>query len=735
MSRWSEFEGRSRPWLRCLAMLAAWAAPIYLLAQEPAFRHALLPGANRGPAIAALGGLVLVGVLLVAVRRGQIRQRSLFLPALLPILVGTVLSLTTKAPELGQMFDSQLGALLDERALRSGLVVDGFRGGVLLLSVAFTALVSIVHAPGGQPALAVAFGLRASVPLIAVAAVMGWRVIYGADQVVVLLTAMLGVVALAELVTTPGRESALVFGLALAAMVLAAAAGPIDRFLVQTELPAACLAQTSKVVVRYVPALLLAFALVFARRVDREKTFGALSLSLVPPLLVCALSFVFFELARDWARAPGDRWLSSLPAGFEPMESEADEPPKESVDGVLVIGEQALSRGGKAFGSAQELDAPASCDKLVERLALTPRERLVFAADRRVPLARLDCLLGAVTRAARSRRESLDEGSLHTLCTPLEIRFDAREGRVSPAYIQLFGAGCYRGFKDLTVVGPGWSVSTAAESRQHAETEENGVRCPTSAMALAMPRSYPAAEGHARLVCGYAPSAPPEVSAPPSSAPPPESPFELFSVAGAVLAKPEDRSANVAFAAAIRSCYSAPSTRPQHGFEGWLGVSDGAAQPEMWHVTTGIDDESAARCVRGAALDVSRKLAAGKRRGQPLLFTYSVNVGQRVIKLTTTGIKSNAWAPQAIAEQLPVIRACYEPQLRANPGLSGKLTFSLDLDFRHRILAARSQQPPELARVAYCIAPQLQGLDTRPPPEMGDPRSASFNIELDSVWN
>jgi hypothetical protein len=159
-----------------------------------------------------------------------------------------------------------------------------------------------------------------------------------------------------------------------------------------------------------------------------------------------------------------------------------------------------------------------------------------------------------------------------------------------------------------------------------------------------------------------------------------------------------------------------------------------AAQPEVWHVTTAVEDASVARCIQGAALDQSRKLAAGDRPGRPLLFTYSLHARRRSIKLTTTGIKSDAWVPPAVEERLPAIRACFEPQLRANPGLSGKLTFMLDLDFRHRVLAARSQQPKEMERIAYCIAPLLQGLDSKPSPEMGDPRSASFNIELPSFW-
>jgi hypothetical protein len=743
MSRWSEFEAGSRPWLRRVALLTAWAAPIFILTQEPAFRGGLSPDAQRAPVIATLAGLVLMGVLLVAVRRGRIHRESLFLPALLPILAGTVRSITIAAPELGQTFGGVFRALADDRMLRSGLVIDGFREGMLLIAVALTALASNVHAPTGPRALAVAFGLRASVPLVAAAAVLNWRVIYGAEQVVVLLPALLGVVALAELVATRGRESALVFGVALAAALLAAAAGPIDHGVVQNELPAATLVLTGKVLVRYVPALLLAFVLVFALRVDREKTLASLSVALVPPLVACALSFVFFGAARDWARAPGSRWLSSLPPGFELMQGPAsDLPPDERIDRLLLIGDSALSRGGKALGGAQELDTKAGCDKLVERLALTPGEQLVFAADRRVPLARLDCLLGALTRAVQARRERLDDKGASALCTAQEIRFDAEAVAVSRAFIRLYGGGCHDGLHGLTVVGRGWSASTVPESLREDAEDWHGVRCPrrptnlgydsNEVIPLAMTRQVPPADGRERLVCGFAPSLPSEAVGPPS--PPSEpSPFASLSVTGSVLGT-EDKSVKAAFVSAVRSCYSPSSTWPKQMLEGWLAVTN-AAQPEMWHVTTTVEDESAAGCIRGVALDFARKLAAGGRRDEPLMFSYWARALRLSIALTTTGVKSNAWVPQAVQDRLPALRACYEPQLRANPRLFDTLTFTLDLDSRHRIVAARSQQPKEMARIAYCIAPLLQGLETRPLPSMGDTRSASFNIEMAWDWD
>jgi hypothetical protein len=162
-------------------------------------------------------------------------------------------------------------------------------------------------------------------------------------------------------------------------------------------------------------------------------------------------------------------------------------------------------------------------------------------------------------------------------------------------------------------------------------------------------------------------------------------------------------------------------------------VTDAAAQPEMWHVTTASEVDSVSRCIRGVALDFARKVADGEQRRQPVMFTYEALAQRRSITLTTSGVKGEAWVPQAVQDRLPAIRACYEPQLRANPRLFGRLTFTVDLDSRHRVLAARSQQPKEMARIAYCIAPLLQGLEAQPLPGMDDPRSASFNVEME--WN
>jgi hypothetical protein len=151
-----------------------------------------------------------------------------------------------------------------------------------------------------------------------------------------------------------------------------------------------------------------------------------------------------------------------LPQGFELLADQGAPPRGERIARVLLIGERSMSRGGQELGATADLGSAAGCDRLVQRLALAPGEPLVFAADRRVPLAVLDCLLGAVTRSARARTD-LDANALKALCTARELRFDAAHSEVVRATIELYGDGCPNDHPGLAVIGPDWQGSTAGD--------------------------------------------------------------------------------------------------------------------------------------------------------------------------------------------------------------------------------------------------------------------------------
>jgi hypothetical protein len=112
--------------------------------------------------------------------------------------------------------------------------------------------------------------------VLAIAVMLGWQQVNGDGEALVLLPALLGIIALAELASAPGQESALVLGAALCAALLAVLAAALDQGNVGDLTTGALVGGALKSFLRYLPALLLAFGLVFARRLDRERALSPL---------------------------------------------------------------------------------------------------------------------------------------------------------------------------------------------------------------------------------------------------------------------------------------------------------------------------------------------------------------------------------------------------------------------------------------------------------------------------
>jgi hypothetical protein len=740
-SRWLGFEAATRSWWRCLAQLGAWAAAIVVALREGALAQLTL-GVERGPTIGLAVGMLLLAGLFIASWRGRLSRQALFLPALLPILVGVALAFTREAPALGDTFASQYEALTLHQALRRVLLSNGLRGTALLLSLALTAQAWSRPTHARADALSVAFGLRASVVLIALTIIAAWKPgSGGVDAAPVLAALLLGVVALAELVSARGYEPAVTFGVALAAAVLAASAGVVDDSRVLHAAPGATTMEVFAFVVRYLPAALLAFFLTFRQRLDAQRALAALLIAAGLPLLSASLAVRTAVRAGEWARSPNTRWLQFFPSDFQPLDGPAVLPKQERLASVLLIGERSLSRGDVALGPASTLDTAAQCDELVSRLKLTPSLPLVFAADRRVPFERLDCLLGAVARSVRARADELGAAGVKALCKAREIRVSSGEAGTQPgrAEVALHGEGCptsavgmavLTSSKGFTTLPPPvtWSVDATKELPRESCPLTDSTFDPTRihALPVGMSRKVNDLTGHRLLGCGFVPSVTPP-SEKPAASTPPTLPFERLSVSGRVASDESNRELKAELYGAVRRCYAPRESWPKAAARAWLAAdaSDSAA-PETWQMATSVQDEGADRCMRAWALE----LAARSKAGPPLLAEYSVATVKLSLMLTTTDVEGEAWVPQVVEDRRAAMLGCYEPALRADPELSGKLLILLDLDPRHRVLAVRSRQPRALDRLIYCIAPLLQGLEAKPPPGVENPRAATFNVEM-----